>query len=261
MSSYEAALSVHADKILGANPAIPLDIERVCEHFELTLLHKKIGQFRAYLAKEDVGGLERFFILLPDRGRGSSYERFCIAHELAHYILLMQFGTAVPAEINHWETEALCDNFARRVLVPDRLLHYRIRTQLDTAYLALQTVDRIARIAGVPWFHAARRIQEHQRALFFLRLQIARDRRLKVVATTLSGNKEINRLVRADSAWSVLVHKMTTGSGCELRTLEQVDEVIVASSGIPSLEMARKVALCVDNRGQKPEIRVAAVCA
>jgi hypothetical protein len=53
---YKSVLSEHADRICHANPMVPINVEKVCQDFNLRFLYKNISRYRAYLAKNDSSG-------------------------------------------------------------------------------------------------------------------------------------------------------------------------------------------------------------
>lgn len=256
---YREVLSQYAQRIVGNNPTVPVDLEQICAQYSLQLLHKDISGYRAYLATSELEDEARYFILLPRKGKGTSFERFCIAHEIAHYLLLTQFGTPNPAELNHWRTESLCDEFARQLLVPDGFLRTKLPNPASTASDMLRAADRVAVAAGVPWIQAARRVHEVATSARFLRMQIEPDKRLKVISTALPGNKETGRLIASDSAWTMEIQRTLSESKNGVRSLDHVDAVMISSSRIPSIARASDVAIRVDSRRPIPDIRVAAI--
>jgi len=256
---YQAVLAHHIDQIVCENP-VPINLIRICQRYQLNVLHKNIADYRAYLAINDTSEQTQFFILVPQKSKGTRYERFCIAHELAHYILLKNFGTVAPAEFNHWVTEKLCDDFARRLLVPDGYLKEKFSNVRVRAFDFLRVANRVSSMAGIPWIHGARRVHEHFRNVCFLRMQFTDEARLKVVSTTLPQSKETGKLVDKGTKWAEMISKMSCSNGAnEIRFMESVEKPVIASSGIRSLIQAHEVAVCVDHTRLQVDIRVGAV--
>jgi hypothetical protein len=52
----------------------------------------------------------------------SSHERFTIAHELGHYLLLREAQFRPQRNAEYWLGERLCNHFASRLLIPPRVL-------------------------------------------------------------------------------------------------------------------------------------------
>jgi hypothetical protein len=104
--------------------------------------------------------------VLYRRGLGPDWltarERFSVAHELAHAIV----DDLAPVRLNrpshYWQLEAVCDDFAARLLVSDAVLRETLREKLaqSTAQGLLDAVRRTAREQQVSMSCAARRIVE-----------------------------------------------------------------------------------------------------
>jgi IrrE N-terminal-like domain len=86
----------------------------------------------------------------------SPQERFTIAHELGHYMLMRDTPFTPQREADYWLGEELCNRFASRLLIPDPLLA-GLTEPCSSAALAA-TVCSIAKAAGVTFEPAARAI-------------------------------------------------------------------------------------------------------
>jgi IrrE N-terminal-like domain len=86
----------------------------------------------------------------------SPQERFTIAHELGHYMLMHQMAFSPQRRADYWLGEDLCNQFASRLLIPDRLLNC-LDEPKSAAELA-RAVIGVANSAGVTFEPAARAV-------------------------------------------------------------------------------------------------------
>jgi hypothetical protein len=84
----------------------------------------------------------------------SGHERFTIAHELGHYVLLRETQFRPRRDAEYWLGEQLCNHFASRLLIPPRLLS-DISEPATAAELAA-AVNEVATRAAVTAEPAAR---------------------------------------------------------------------------------------------------------
>jgi hypothetical protein len=122
-------------------------------------------------------------------GAGEGYgpltasERFVVAHEVAH-LLLHRHGALRPAtKGEYWQTEFLCDDFARRLLIGDQAVRMTIPSGAPNATTLIDISTKLANSARVPWSVAAHRLADHLQSVGFLRLEACVDGH-KVVKST-----------------------------------------------------------------------------
>ena len=84
------------------------------------------------------------------------YERFTIAHELGHYVLMRDTTFRATREAEYWLGEDLCNRFASHLLIPDSLLVGL--TEPESSRELAESVCSIARDTGVTFEPAARAI-------------------------------------------------------------------------------------------------------
>jgi hypothetical protein len=89
----------------------------------------------------------------------SNHERFTVAHELGHFLLLKETAFRPRREADYWLGESLCNHFASELLIPEPLLA-GIREPTSSAQLA-SAVNAIALAAGVTHEPAARAVAAH----------------------------------------------------------------------------------------------------
>ena len=108
-------------------------------------------------------------------------DRFCIAHQLAHFLLISRYGWNPQEQSRYWDTEAMCDFFARELLVPAAEIG---EADCHNALTALAMCNHITMRTEVPWIQVAKKMSEANPALVLLRLE-ERKGRLTVVSTSL----------------------------------------------------------------------------
>lgn len=118
--------------------------------------------------------------------------RFLVAHELGHIALHSTTGLW-PTRRDYWRHEALCDDFAGKLLVPTDWLQQqaefcRVKSWADHHYF----VSRVANLADVSYQVAAARIIElDDWRANYLRLQLVEPKVLKATLSTFGGQREL----------------------------------------------------------------------
>jgi hypothetical protein len=237
------------------NTRYPVNLGKLCADLGVRILHKDgIPRFKAYLA--DAGSnWENAVIFLPPEGSGSAYERVCIAHEIAHLLLFRELAASPSTESQHWQLEELCDDFARKLLVPDSAVeqHLSSREPIST----LRTAFALSQASKVPWILAALRISELQSDVFFLRLELIPNKRTKIVASTFPRQKERGRLIDEDTALVKLLRSMNISqSAWEPMYL---DWKILCSSNVPSFSDALEAAVALRKNGANAHAYLAVI--
>jgi hypothetical protein len=86
----------------------------------------------------------------------SPQERFTIAHELGHYILMRDTVFRPQRDADYWLGEQLCNRFASQLLIPDSLLDKLVEPRSSRELAAAVTL--VAGTASVTFEPAARAI-------------------------------------------------------------------------------------------------------
>lgn len=123
-------------------------------------------------------------VLLADK-KSSPWTRFCAAHELGHYVLISDFSWHPTTDSEYWQTEVLCDFFARQLLLPPTLFE---SVEADAEQL-LVGCGSISAQAVVPWTQVAKRVTEHDPRLVLLRLEQEASGRFVVKRSSLPLDK------------------------------------------------------------------------
>jgi hypothetical protein len=90
----------------------------------------------------------------------SEFERFTIAHEVAHYLVEGRFGYRPRSQREYWQLEEICHEFAGALLVPRAAVLSALQAPPWKAMSVLGAVHRIASQAEVNLEPAARRLVE-----------------------------------------------------------------------------------------------------
>jgi hypothetical protein len=140
---------------------------------------------------------ERPIVLLPTANI-STWDRFCTAHELGHFFLISQHDWAPSAGSAYWATEAICDEFARELLLPTELIEDVPGLSSASAQEAMNFCDALAQKARVPWIQAGKKLTEAVEGTVFLRLEL-RQESLKVISSSLPRELGRGTLVKKRS--------------------------------------------------------------
>jgi len=123
----------------------------------------------------------------------TAFERFLIAHELGHLILIRTGVDGPVGTAEYWKLEDLCDCFSRWLLMPERIVRAMLQDRPSTGTELLEISSRLALVAQVSWPTAAYRISDADPSLTFLRVGRVSDGRFKVSVSTLPKKREIGR--------------------------------------------------------------------
>jgi len=234
-------------------------VRDICFSLGVTVQKKdSVPPYKAYLSV-DPSKNHSALILLPSKKIGT-FERFCVAHELAHYLLLISFSALPRDKSEYWKHEELCDDFARCLLVPTRYVSQRLRDESLSASRYLHLCGEISKLARVPWIHVAHRIAELRPDVAYLRFQLLASDDFKVVATTHPRRKGRGKLVKKETKlWAVFNELLARSQ--EQRKLIQSDltESFLEGDVTNSLGLATGVAVVAEAQTRKfADIRIAA---
>lgn len=96
----------------------------------------------------------------PAQRRGlTPRERFTIAHEIGHYVLLQEASFRPQRRRDYWLGESLCQEFASRLLIRPKVVE-AVRPYGSSADL-MAAVNQVARVANVSPEPAARALVAH----------------------------------------------------------------------------------------------------
>jgi len=179
-----AELTAIAAEIRGGQDSAPILLRPICQALDITVVRRpSVEPGKAYLEWNHENGSPPL-VLLP-MVNILSWDRFCAAHELGHYALITHYKWNPDSESGYWQTEVLCDYFARELLLPDSLFTEAVGSD---AAKALTLCNKISREADVPWIQTAKKMTQMDPGVFFLRIEPDR-RGLIVKATSLPLEK------------------------------------------------------------------------
>jgi hypothetical protein len=198
LDEFRTHLRSWAAELSSRSSEPPVRVRDVCKSLRVEISRKNtVPQYKAYLSV-DPSRDHPAVILLPAKRIGG-FERFCAAHELAHYLILIAFDVTPQGKVEYWKHEELCDEFARHLLIPT---HY-VKKKVDNADLStrcsLLLCNEISRSAWVPWIHAALRIAEFRKDITYLRCQRLPSKDFKLVATTHPRRKGRGKLIKRET--------------------------------------------------------------
>jgi hypothetical protein len=244
---YREILGIWADR-LSKDCALPIPVAAISHDLGVTIRrHTAPTHKKAHL----LGSGARPEISIPSGShaaqRFSPWDRFLIAHELGHVILQRECNATPLGTREYWQHEKLCDTFARRLLLPDRL-H---RTAIDCPAPADQKLNfsrYIERIGGVPWPVAAFRVSEWDTTVAFLRLTREADK-YRVTVSTFPDKKEVNRQFQLQHPLGRFVSELRVGQSPTIVSPTIFD-------GLPSVRRSALISVAKISDG---EVRVAVV--
>lgn len=199
-------------KELSSSRSIPVSIDAICDEFGVTIIRKNPVRKKSYLLELE----NNYEIQLPLRNKknynyvtdeiyltGDGYlpfERYIIAHELGHLLLINKFSLKPYGKEEYWKLEALCDFFARSVLIPEDFISKKIKSAQDTLRQRLGLVAFIAKTTKATWPAAADRVVDYNKRYAFFRIIISSDKThtpvFQINSSTLQGKSEIGRKIK-----------------------------------------------------------------
>jgi hypothetical protein len=148
----------------------PISIRRVCSRLKIPVVRSNsVHGGKAYLSW-NLHSSDLPKVLLPETNL-SVWDRFCIAHELGHFVLISRYRWLPTEEDGYWKTERLCDQFARDLLMPQNLLASACATTLEDGQSAMMKSRELAMRAVVPWIQSGKALSDVHPGVAFLRLQ------------------------------------------------------------------------------------------
>jgi hypothetical protein len=179
----------------------------------------------------------------------SPWERFLIAHELGHYFLSELRVPKPLGSREYWETEKICDTFARRLLLPTSEVAAVVSITRASATELLGATLHLHVTWDVPWPVAAHEVSECARTVYFLRV-VTDEHRFRVSVSTLPDKRQTGRFIPPESSLGQLLLKLPQHGG---------RPQAVPAKNLPSLEPLGAVADAAICRAGRNEYRVAAV--
>lgn len=142
--------------------SLPRDLRHITSQLNLTIRMARVGSGPPHGQIHRMGqGI--YEVVLADRGNPfeSPQLRFTLAHEIAHCLIDQVASFSPGSTSEYWQFEELCNDFAARLLIPDRAIDdLRMGTVSDSGAgtTMLNLIERTARVAKVSREVAGRRI-------------------------------------------------------------------------------------------------------
>jgi len=181
----------------------PVLLNEICARLGIRIARREsVEPGKAYLEWNRARG-EAPIVLLPAK-EISRWDRFCAAHELGHFVLISRHEWQPQDSSSYWETETLCDFFARELLLPAALFEGKA---VPDARSAMEECNSIASKAKIPWIQAAKKMTEQHPNLIYMRLNKSNDPRLRVTGTSMQGERGIGIKVNARAPFTRLARE------------------------------------------------------
>ena len=155
-------LIAHLDRVaakMAADRELPLELPTLCRELGIGLrVEQASGRRRGALMRARRGWE---VVLMRNHSRPapiSAHERFTIAHELGHYVLMRDTTFRARRDADYWLGEELCNRFASRLLIPRHVLTGFGEPGSSRELAA--SVSEVAQQTGVTFEPAARALVE-----------------------------------------------------------------------------------------------------
>ena len=198
---YQSTLYESASKLWGG-ARIPIPLRPICHQLGVRGIRRdKLDGPKSLL----VDASRKPVIILNEsltvtghlRQRFTKLERFLIAHELGH-LVLHQLGARNPSgPSEYWKVEKLCDEFARRLLIPDQAVDSVADCARSTAIDWLKATLQLSKRCSVPWSVGARRLTDLNNRVIFLRVDpVVEDNGFKIVVSTGHNHQGVGQRIK-----------------------------------------------------------------
>jgi IrrE N-terminal-like domain len=195
---YEETLRRNADWLTGEARG-SVDVLGVCARLGVGMTRSP-HVTRAHARIANSGGKPTILLAADASSQSlSSWDRFLVGHELGHFILYTEHNAKPLGKSEYWKHEALCDAFARWLLVPATALQEKLNLAPSDAISRLAFSCELADEARIPWPAAALAICDRVGGLAFFRVGDLRRSRLKVDFSTLPAKKGIHTRIDQES--------------------------------------------------------------
>jgi hypothetical protein len=195
---YEETLRQNADWLTGEGRG-SVDVLGVCARLGVAIAPTAhLPRGRARIANPS--GKPTILLATDASTQGlSSWERFLVGHELGHFILYTNHNAKPLGKSEYWQHEALCDAFARWLLVPARALQEKLDLTASDVISRLTFSCELAEEARIPWPAAALAACDRVGGLAFFRVGDLGSSRLRVGFSGLPDKKGIHARIDHDS--------------------------------------------------------------
>lgn len=233
---------------LARKSPAPVHLRAICNHYGIKIKRvssNRKGVRHAFLLQAS----ECMEILLPESNSDelTPWERFLVAHELGHFFL-MQLNAPKPlGNREYWNTEKICDQFARKLLLPSKEVTKTVMVAGDSAADLLNATLYLQTKWFVPWPVAAHEVAGATKTVHFFRLQ-AKEGRIRISVSTLPNKNGTGSTILETSPLGLLLRDLP--QNCNKSAQVPKERV----SDLKILSTAMDVAVC---RAGANEFRIA----
>ncbi len=192
---YKEVLGKIALELVQEFPA-PWDVEKLCHRMGVQL-RQGDDRVKPMLVLSATSPI----VIVPGKNRGANgrFEKFRIAHELGHLLLLRELGITPTGRSEYWKHERLCDWFAWQLLLPAHVVEPELERVSATAEQLFGFTKALAGRYHVNWKTAAHRISELKREAIFLAI-IPCSHERSLVKYSSAQNQKFQRSILPKSA-------------------------------------------------------------
>lgn len=210
-AKYRLTLA-NAARELTTGESLPVDIERICA--KLQVEHgRSIHDYET--ARLD--GKSRIYLpvsLLPQSSYYSTRERYLIAHEIGHFVLVFLCSATPLGKSEYWQFEDLCNSFAQQLLIPEDTIGHLPKSIFSPKETLTLSLD-LAKDALVPWPTAAWRVTGLYTGFALLNVTARRNKQgqlaMKVSASTLPHKQLQQKILNTQVGLGLMLEPLTQG--------------------------------------------------
>jgi hypothetical protein len=182
-------LMLIADEINRDRVGLPVLVGDICRSYGVAIgWESSVPRGKGFL-RYSKASREAPKILMSHMDKATTRGRFCVAHELAHYFLIHDCDVTPRDQREYWKIEEVCDEFARRLLLPNALVEKDFEDRGNSAQALWQLCSDYSESAWLPWIQVGVRISEFQpQAAFFTIAKIATGA-FKIQSSSLADHK------------------------------------------------------------------------
>ena len=223
----------------------PINLGKICSKLELPIVRDP--SLKPNTAFLQITGRQKFTekILLPISNQQSKFERFCIAHEIAHALLWRNISFIPKDKSEYWILEEICNKFAGELLIPLNVVKSINMHEGLTASEFLWSSIVLSHSSKIHWTASAIRIAGIFEHIEFFRIIKIQNETVKIVVSTLKNKKEIGRHINPATNFGKTVFNAFSMQPQSFRkkSILMVKKKLIDSSLIPSFSCATEAAI------------------
>ena len=248
-----------AAELAAQSSEVPVLVSRVCRLLGVEIKKSNaVPKHKAYLSIDPTQEPPAQ-IALP-RKEIRDFERFCIAHEVGHYLLIVHFKLSPKNDDEYWDHERVCDEFARHLLIPERYLKGRLDRDIFDAQRYLLFCRNLHNLARIPWIHAGKRISEARNEVAFFRCQKDAHGISIVSSSTVRATSRPVSLRRQSKLYVIVNSLLTRANDLNRRVSAEITYADTDSSELRGLLPAGRFSAAAEAfPGRFPDVKISVV--